>query len=518
MLVRFQLRRERVRLPAYLAVFAVMVLSTAAQSEALYSTQAERDEYAATVAANQGLVALIGPAFAVDRVGGDVAWQLGGLGAVAAALMSMLLVGRHTRAEEESGRNELIRASAVARGAPARAALGVAVLANVLLAAVLTLCVAAQGLTGAVAFGAGVAGVGLVFTGLALVAMQLSQTAGGAYGLVGAALGLSYVLRAAGDVGDGTLSWLSPVGWAQQMRPYADERWWPLALMLASFAVLTAVAFVLLERRDEGAGALAERPGAPHAGPGLARTGGLALRLGRASLIGWSAGFALSGLAIGAVAQDADSVLGDSQAVDELFGRAGGTPADQYLAVSLQSMALIGAAFGIAALLKLRADERDGRAETLLATALDRPRWALGQALVAALGTVVVLGVGGLGAGLADAAVTGDAGRIGPSLGAGVAWAPAVWVLLGLTVVLIGALPRWASAAWALLGAVFGLALLGPLLGVPDWALDLSPFQHVPLVPAAPFDAVPLLVLTLVAAALTAAGILALRRRDIAPH
>ena len=50
-MIRFFARRERVRVPVYLLVMAGLIASTAAQSEALYSTQAERNEYAATVAA-----------------------------------------------------------------------------------------------------------------------------------------------------------------------------------------------------------------------------------------------------------------------------------------------------------------------------------------------------------------------------------------------------------------------------------------------------------------------------------
>ena len=59
-MIRFFLRRERVRIPLYVLVMVALIASTAAQSEALYPSQAERDEYAATVAGNPGLIALVG--------------------------------------------------------------------------------------------------------------------------------------------------------------------------------------------------------------------------------------------------------------------------------------------------------------------------------------------------------------------------------------------------------------------------------------------------------------------------
>jgi ABC-2 type transport system permease protein len=59
------------------------------------------------------------------------------------------------------------------------------------------------------------------------------------------------------------------------------------------------------------------------------------------------------------------------------------------------------------------------------------------------------------------------------------------------------------------------VSVLGPLLGLPDWVLELSPFEHVPQLPADDFRAGPLLALCAVAAALTAVGMLAFRRRDL---
>jgi ABC-2 type transport system permease protein len=76
-------------------------------------------------------------------------------------------------------------------------------------------------------------------------------------------------------------------------------------------------------------------------------------------------------------------------------------------------------------------------------------------------------------------------------------------------------LPRLASAAWGVLGTFFLLALLGTAMQWNECVLDLSPFVHVPKMPGGEFSATPLLWLTLVAVAVTAAGLMALRRRDI---
>ena len=516
-MLRFTVRRERLRVPLYVLIVAALIAMTAAQSEELYPTAESRADYVATVQGNPGLIAMVGPAHALTTVGGDVAWQWGAFGAVVAALMSMFIVGRHTRAEEQTGRSELVRAGVVSRYAALAAALTVAAVAQVLMGAAVALVMIGfdQPAAGSIAFGAGLAGVGLAFAGVAAVAVQVSSGTGGAYGLTGAAHGASYVLRAAGDVGDGTLSWLSPIGWGQAMRPYADERWWPLALLVGAAVVLVAVARAMLARRDDGAGLVAPRPGPAEAAPSLARPVGLSFRLLRAALAAWAVGIFFGGLSIGLTAQDAEGFLGDSEAVDDVFAQAAGSLVDNYLAISLLSMALIGAGFAIQAVLRMRAEETAGHLEPLLATALARPRYAAGYVAVSAGGTVVILAASGLGAGIADAANTGDLGRLPLLVGSSVALAPAVWVLAGVAVALFGLLPSAAAVAWGALAACYLVAFLGPLLGLPDWVMDISPFTHVPLLPAADFDLVPLLGMTAVALAFVAIGLVGFRRRNV---
>jgi ABC-2 type transport system permease protein len=516
-MLRFTIRRERLRIPLYVLIMVALIGSTVAQSEELYSTAADRREYAATVTGNPGLIAMVGPAYDLSTAGGDTAWQWGGFGGAVVALMSAFLLGRHTRAEEQSGRSELVRAGPVGRYAPTAAALAAVAAANLLLGAAIALVMigAGQSAAGSLAFGASLAGVGLFFAGVAAVAMQVSQSTSGAYGIVGAVVGAAYALRAAGDVGDGTLSWLSPIGWGQAMRPYAGERWWPLLLLVGGAVVLVGAASALLGRRDDGAGVIAPRPGPAVAHALVTRPLGLALRLQRGALIGWTAGLFLGGLSIGLTARDAESILGDSREVDELFGRAGGSLVDNYLAVSLLSMALIGTGFAIQAVLRMRGEETAGRLEPVLTTALGRARWAASYVVVAMAGSVLVVGASGLGAGIADALGSDDAGRVPLVLGSSLAMVPAAWVLAGAAMALFGLLPPATAAAWGLLAACFLVAYLGPLLSLPGWVLDASPYEHVPLLPAADLSLGPLAALTAIAAALATVGVVGFRRRDV---
>ena len=69
--------------------------------------------------------------------------------------------------------------------------------------------------------------------------------------------------------------------------------------------------------------------------------------------------------------------------------------------------------------------------------------------------------------------------------------------------------------AWGAVAAIAVIDLFGAVLELPRWVMNLSPFQHVPALPAEPFSALPIVVLIGCAALLTGTGILGLRRRDI---
>jgi polyether ionophore transport system permease protein len=517
-LTRFTLRRDRVRIAIWIASIVALVVMTVASIKGLYPTAADLRNAAVASEGNAAAIAFNGPAQALDTLGGQVAFQTGAFGMVVVALMSLLMVGRLTRGEEEVGRLELVRSLPVGPHAPTTSAVVTVAGMDVAVGALVALVLVGQGLptAGSLAFGLSFTLVGFVFAGVALVAAQVSENTRVVYGAAGGVLGASFVLRAVGDIGDGTVSWLSPIGWAQKARPFAGERWWPFLLLVVASVALVAGAAALSRRRDLGAGLVAPRTGRAHATPGLASPWGLALRLERGSLVGWSMGVAFTGVAYGSIADSINDFVKDNRALaDIIAAQGGGSLADSYLAMSFRILALVGAGFAIQSALRLRSEETSLHAESILATAVSRVRWAAGHLSVAFGGTLVVLAVAGLSVGISDAAVTGDTGVVAKSLGAAFAYAPAVWVVVGLTVALVGLAPRVAGAAWGFLTLCFVIGMLGQLLDLPAWAENLSPFQHVPQLPAADLAIIPLLALTAVALALTGLGLWGLRRRDI---
>jgi ABC-2 type transport system permease protein len=336
------------------------------------------------------------------------------------------------------------------------------------------------------------------------------------YGAVAAVIGASWVLRAAGDAGNGALSWLSPIGWGQRTFPFAGDRWWPLLLHLAATVLLVAVAVSLLDRRDFAAGLRPPRPGRASASRALGSPLGLAWRLQRGSVIGWAIGLFLLGMAYGSFADSFDDFVADYPEIAEYLGGTANV-VNAGLALTMLMCVLLAAAFGVASAMRVRAEETSGRAEPVLATATSRWAWLAGHLSVALVGSVVVLAAAGFGEGLAYGLSISDAGQVPRLIGVALVYLPAVWLVIALAVVGFGWLPRLAAVvAWTAVGYCAVVALFADSFELPAWFQQASPFTHTPEAPLEGVTAAPLLIIGAIVVLLLAGGLAGFRRRDLA--
>ena len=520
-LVRLVLRRDRLRIALWVVGLVGLVAVSAASITSLYTTPVQLESYARTVRGNSALIIQAGPGYGLDTpttgavlMNETALWTI-----IAAGLMSLFMVVRHTRTEEETERAELVRAAPVGRNAALAASMIGAGIANAVVAAGLAVSLIAYDLpiAGSVAFGLEVFGGGMVFAGVAAVAAQVASSSRAALALGGVVIGVAFVLRAIGDVSNGMLSWLSPIGWAQSIRAFADERWWVLAISAIAVVGLVASAVALQSRRDFGAGLIAQRPGPAAAAPALSTPFALAVRLQRTSVVGWAVGIGVLGFFYGIVADQAESIIEDNPEMADYLTQLGqGSITDVFLSTSVLIMALMASGFTVSSVLRLRSEEIAARADPLLATVVSRRRWASSHLSVAVIGTAGIMVVVGASVGLGFALVSGDVGQVGRLVAAALAVVPAMLVLAGIGLALDGAGPRWAPLTWGVLAWVVVAGLLGSVLDLPQWALNLSPFAHVPALPADTFTWGPIVLLLVVAGLFMAIGFAALDRRDIA--
>ena len=523
-LIRLALRRDRIQLPVWIVVITSLVAGTASAFIKLYPDVPSRLEFAASIEHTPALLALTGPAFDLSTIGGLTAWRICGIASVLAALMSLFAVIRYTRADEQAGRLELVGSACVGRQAPLTATLIVVLCANVILGLLASVSLLAQGLPGAGSFALGlaIASGGCVFALIAAVAAQLVENSRTAVGISAAILGLSFLLRAAGDAGGDTgptwLSWLSPIGWTQQTRAFADERWWVFALPVALAVILAFVAYIMVARRDIGAGLFSARTGRAVASRSLSGTFGLAWRLQRATLVGWLCGSIVFGVVIGSVAQGVAGIVDSSQQIKQIIDSLGGKQGvvDAFLAAVMGIIGFLASAYTVQATLRLRAEEASSHAEAVLATSVGRVRFAVSHLVFAILGSAVILFVAGLATGITHGLQTNDVpNQVSRLLGAAMAQLPAVVVLTGIACVLFGLLPRLAVLSWALLIVFLLLGQLGALFQLDQWVMDISPFAHIPKLPGAEVTFGPLAWLVGIAVVLIVLGLVGFRNRNV---
>jgi ABC-2 type transport system permease protein len=526
-LVRFMLRRDRVRLTVWVASLLALYAYFVTALGALYTTSEER-QTRAELMTTPASVFMGGPAYGIDdyTIGAMFAnemslWMIALLG-----IMNMFEVVRNTRAEEESGRAELVRAGAVGRHAAVAASLITVVITNVIFAVLGSLLLIAGGDLSVVdtfAMSTAIGLSGLVFAAVALVTSQLTTHGRGATGLALAVLGYSVLIRGIGDLqGDvavdhgSWISWLSPIAWTQQMRTFVDLRWWPMALSLVAVVALLALGAALASKRDFDGALLAGRNGKADAGGLLSSPLGMAWRQQRTALMWWFIGtfamFYASGTYLGEGIEEMVADMTESNpAAAEMFGD---EPLTAFLAIMILYAALAAAGYAIATTSRAKSEETDGRLALTLAKPVSRARWFAAHLLVVGFGAAVLTMISGALALWAGALVNGDV-ELATFVKGGAAFLPGVAVLLALTAALYAWLPKATPLMWAIFAFVCITGLFGPLFELPDAVLAISPFWWVGRYPQEAIEASHMIGLSAVALALLLAAFAGFRRRDV---
>ena len=130
-------------------------------------------------------------------------------------------------------------------------------------------------------------------------------------------------------------------------------------------------------------------------------------------------------------------------------------------------------------------------------------------------GSVMLLAVAGLGTGVAYGVAGGGMENVARLVGAALVYAPPMWIMVGLVIALDGLVPRWVGISWGILAACVVVGFLGPVLNIPSWLQNLSPFERVPQLPAASLTLLPLIAMCAFAVGFTLLGLGGLQRRDI---
>ncbi len=437
------------------------------------------------------------------------------MGLIGLPIVAIHLAVRFSRHEEDAGRTELVTAGSVGRLAPlAAAAVTVALcLAGFVLVSGLGLLAAGLPAAGVWAYAVALGLFSASAAAVGLLAAEVSREARMAY-----ALGLGFVMvtflaRAVVDGRDWDLVWLSPSGWLAEVRPFGDVAGWPFAAYAALTGVAVLLAGAMAVRRDLYGGLVAARSGPAQAAVALGTPVGMAWRFVRAPVVGWLVGTSVWNAAFGGLSGEMEDLAASNPTLMEALG----VERPEHLVTSLALLlCAVGAtAFGVQAAARLAGEEAQGRLGLVLSTRVGRARLWLAWLAVVVAGAVAVLASSTLMLAVFAAWSTGDSGGLGDTLGGGLALVAPVVLVVAVAAALQACWPRVTGLAWLLVAWVTVVGVLADTLRLPDWSRDLSPVHAAGRVPIEDPNATALVVLTVLAVALLAGGLLRFRRREL---
>jgi ABC-2 type transport system permease protein len=320
-LVKLVFRRDRVRIAFWLLGLVSISIVIALAYPQLFSSMEENIAMAETMK-NPAMIAMVGPGYGFDNytTGPMFSHSMLLFTALTAGIMNILLVTRHTRKDEEEGRIEMVRSLPVGRLASLRATLSVYFVVNIILAVftaigLAVLGIESMGVVGSLLYGAVLGITGFFFAALTALFAQILSSSRGVIGYSLGFLGLSYIIRAIGDISSEMLSLMSPLGLILRTEVYVNDYWWPIIVLFVISIMVSAFAFYLNYIRDLEAGFFKVRKGRTHASKLLQSPLGLAFRLQKGTIIAWFVTMFILGASYGSVFGDMDMFFESSEII-----------------------------------------------------------------------------------------------------------------------------------------------------------------------------------------------------------
>ena len=473
---------------------------------------------------NPAMIALVGPIFDETNytVGAMMSQMMLLFTGIAVAIMNIFLVVKHTRKDEESGRIEVVRSLPVGKLSDLAGTTIICFIVNLVIALLVGfglyfLKIDTMDLTGSLLYGAGIGVIGILFGSVALLFAQISSTSRGAISYSFIFLGIMYLLRAVGDVSITVLSFISPLGMLLRTEVYVNNYFLPITILLVISTLVTLSAFYLKGIRDLGAGLKAIKPGKSEASKLLNSPFALALKLLKGTLIGWGITMFLAGISYGSIFGDIEKFLETSDMLKQMFLVPGVTYtfAEQFLSMLMVIMSVLTTVPVLIIILKIRSEEKKGRLDHLYAKKIAKSKVLSNYLIISIMSSIMftvlfVFGIWG-----ASYYVMEDPISFISILKAGVFYLPAIWVMIGIAILLISYLPKFVKLVWTVLGISFFVVYLGKILDIPSWVVKLTPYGNVPRLPVEEVTYVPLVVLLIISIGMIILGFIGYRKRDI---
>lgn len=514
--------RDRIRISVWLLSILLFTLAIGAMLPDLYTSEMEREIMAETMN-NPAITFMLGPGYGLDNYtdGAMMGHFMLAFSAIAMGIMSILLTTRHTREDEEDGRIEMIRSLPVGSLSTLTATFLIIIITNIILSLLIGLGLYSLGyqsmdLVGSMLYGASLGAIGIFFAALTGLFAQLTTNARATIGYSFSFLIISYIVRGIGDVGYEILSLISPLGLILRVEVYVNNYWWPVFLTLVIAAILFGLSLYLNSIRDLGAGFIATRSGKERASKFLLSPLGLSLRLQRTSIVAWLVGIFVLGASYGSILGDLEGFIDSSGIIQQMIPQAEGySMTESFITMLMTILSILGSIPVLMWVLKIKSEENKARIENVLSKAVSRNEILGSYTLIGLVAAPIIQLMSVVGLWSAAAFVMEDLVSFNVLIKSGFVHLPAMWILLGLAVFLIGFTPKLTGLTWVYLAYSFFVVYMGDMLKLPEWMGKLSPFAHIPQIPLEDVNILSLTILTIVSIVLIAAGLMAYSKRDI---
>ncbi|MFL2133457.1 ABC transporter permease [Desemzia sp. FAM 24101] len=521
-ITKLLLHQNQFKIFLWLIGLVGITLTVANVYPTVYVTQEDIMGFALTME-NPAMNAMLGPNYAIEdyNIGAVFANEMLLFTVIAVGVMNILLVSSSTRDDEEEGRLEMVRALPVGRLAYLTASgIMIAIVDGILflLTAVGLGFVSASGMIWEASFlyGTLLGVTGLFFAALTALCAQLAETSKGATALSLGVLIAAYVIRAIGDVNSEGLALLSPLGWVVRTEVFVNNDWWPIGALLSSTIVLLIAALYLNLKRDINTGLLPDRKGKVHASRFLKTPIGLTWHLEKTNLIAWTVVLFLLSAAFGAILGELEVYFSDMDIIQAYFSEESGISlTEQFIALLISIMSVFTAVPVMSIILKLKKEEKQGRVENYYSRAVSRNTILSSYYMISLVSVIVMQVMTGLGLYLTANQVLEEGLELSMIMKTTLVYVPAIWLVIGLTTLLVGIFPKGGSLAWFYIVFSFIVIYIGDLVDFPDWVINFSAFTHVPQIPIEEMDWKALSSLSGIAVVLTLIGLIGYNKRDI---
>lgn len=519
-LLKLYLRRDRMVLPVWillpmLAISGQVSFVKAMPDWQIFITELTKSSLTST---------LLGPVAPLSMEGA-ILWRGMLQASIAVMIGAAFTVIRHTRTEETSGRNELILGRAVGRYANLSAALILSCAGSLLAGLLAAAFLMGNGFagSGSLLVGLTLAASGCAFAGIGGVCAQIFEQSGSARGAVFGVYGLTMVAMVLNHMKGGSTgwAWLAVEAWYRITVPFGENHAWPLLVFILLSALPMMLSYLLLIRRDMGAGLIAQREGAANASLRFNSPMALAWRQLRGSIVAWVIGMfylgGIMGVATPNISDAIRSTLAEISAWGEAIAKLGNQEA--FIAILIYILGLMGglSVFAITTVQSLRREEKEHYAEMVLSRPVSRSQWMGSYLTVASASSALILLALGLATGLGWSIAAGDFSHFPRVLSMSLSKIPPILVIIGIAALFYGWVPRLAFVLnWVVLGVFIIIEMLWEV-GVVGWSvMQWTPFSYAHYsIPINELSIMPLGLLTLGAAGFGLLGLVGFRRRSL---